>query len=722
MYRMEERSFDKLADLLRPVLERKDFYARERSRNGAVPVEIRLAVALRILAGASHLNVAILFGIALESVFHVLREVVDAINNTPEVGPSFPQTVKECARRAKEWEVQRPAKFKNRGSLGSAVGGGGLAHSPSKRPVVPQLPGITGNAPSAAATTQSKGEAARLRSTARTAPDPSGKGKGKQRADHAQQVAAALADPDFESDNEHGSSDGGSIVVDDSHYRTSGDESEGDDLTDKPSSGLGRNLGGASSSGAASSTAVDKATKDRQQLQASLNRHKGKPYGMWKAYLLKEACGLRRITGFSRSKDVERMVAALEALDKVMCRSSPYIADLEDKAAGGTPASKPPASEAEAHNVPEHLKIGLKAAIASGVHPDPKKMYDAEGKSYSTATILAAIERDVEDGLDDNATEGTANRRKSKHCIPRFCELLMHEDFRGRFAASRTQLKRKELDSKQTSNTRDIHIDLWEAFKNEDFKVVSSFADDVNIVGAGIDPNVVHQPDITFQKFTTMRNDILKDHGDMYVNFKKSGSNGEMYSFCKGSLDTYYFGLTAEKCPDILAVCDQMLPEGTARENTGVGSAGDGETGTRGAAADAAKRRATKAQSKERNSSISGLEKKKKRQEEHIEKTAKVALSAVKGELGLEALFGGSSSHTYADAPTSFYDTKEGCESKAAKLDYQAKLRKELSAIKADIAREKELGEAGDHEDLDILQRQADSVRAQLKEAIKEIA
>lgn len=80
--------------------------ARKRTRNGAVPKKIRLAVALRILAGASYLDVAVLFGIPKETVFHVLWEVVDAINNTPEVGPFFfPQTVEECARQAKEWEV-----------------------------------------------------------------------------------------------------------------------------------------------------------------------------------------------------------------------------------------------------------------------------------------------------------------------------------------------------------------------------------------------------------------------------------------------------------------------------------------------------------------------------------------------------------------------------------------------------------------------------------------
>jgi len=64
-------------------------------------------VALRLLAGASYLDVALLFGISRESVFKILWGVVDAINNTPAVGPFFfPQTVEECTRQAKEWEVR----------------------------------------------------------------------------------------------------------------------------------------------------------------------------------------------------------------------------------------------------------------------------------------------------------------------------------------------------------------------------------------------------------------------------------------------------------------------------------------------------------------------------------------------------------------------------------------------------------------------------------------
>lgn len=69
-------------------------------------MKIQLAVALRMFAGASYIDVAVLFGIAKETVFKIMWDVVDAINNTPAVGSFFfPQTVAECTRQAKEWEV-----------------------------------------------------------------------------------------------------------------------------------------------------------------------------------------------------------------------------------------------------------------------------------------------------------------------------------------------------------------------------------------------------------------------------------------------------------------------------------------------------------------------------------------------------------------------------------------------------------------------------------------
>ena len=66
-------------------------------------VKIRLPVALRMFTGASYIDVALLFGIARESVFRIMWQVVDAIHNTPTVGPFFfPQTREECTQQANE--------------------------------------------------------------------------------------------------------------------------------------------------------------------------------------------------------------------------------------------------------------------------------------------------------------------------------------------------------------------------------------------------------------------------------------------------------------------------------------------------------------------------------------------------------------------------------------------------------------------------------------------
>lgn len=66
-------------------------------------------------------------------------------------------------------------------------------------------------------------------------------------------------------------------------------------------------------------------------------------------------------------------------------------------------------------------------------------------------------------------------------------------------------------------------------------QVPSSIGDDPLIIGAGIDPNKVQQPDITYEKYYQMLNDLVKVYGDKAFNFKKSGSNGEWFSFCGGA-------------------------------------------------------------------------------------------------------------------------------------------------------------------------------------------
>lgn len=78
-----------------------------RSEHGAISVEIRLAVALRVLAGGSCMDVGLVFGVAFQTVYQILWEVIDAINSTPSVGPfTFPQTESDCRRQVDKWHVK----------------------------------------------------------------------------------------------------------------------------------------------------------------------------------------------------------------------------------------------------------------------------------------------------------------------------------------------------------------------------------------------------------------------------------------------------------------------------------------------------------------------------------------------------------------------------------------------------------------------------------------
>lgn len=77
-----------------------------RTTNGVVPVEIRAAVALRILVGGSYLVVAVLFGLGVRTVFTILWQVRDVINDTPAVGAFFsPSDYASGLEHAKQFKV-----------------------------------------------------------------------------------------------------------------------------------------------------------------------------------------------------------------------------------------------------------------------------------------------------------------------------------------------------------------------------------------------------------------------------------------------------------------------------------------------------------------------------------------------------------------------------------------------------------------------------------------
>lgn len=90
--------------LLRPRLARA---ALRSPTYGVISVEVRLAIALRILAGGAAWDAAILFGLGLSTVYDIFWQVVDAINKADGVGRFyFPQDEDGCRRHADRFEVR----------------------------------------------------------------------------------------------------------------------------------------------------------------------------------------------------------------------------------------------------------------------------------------------------------------------------------------------------------------------------------------------------------------------------------------------------------------------------------------------------------------------------------------------------------------------------------------------------------------------------------------
>eukprot|EP00903_Cladosiphon_okamuranus_P014793 g13704.t1 len=107
MYRMPRATFDKLADLLAPLLTKNAHFAELRTLNGCISHKIRLAIGLRILADGSYFDAAEMFGVALPTVYETLWLLIDAINSTQEIGPFFfPQSEVDCRGHAAQFKRQ----------------------------------------------------------------------------------------------------------------------------------------------------------------------------------------------------------------------------------------------------------------------------------------------------------------------------------------------------------------------------------------------------------------------------------------------------------------------------------------------------------------------------------------------------------------------------------------------------------------------------------------
>ena len=94
------------------------------------------------------------------------------------------------------------------------------------------------------------------------------------------------------------------------------------------------------------------------------------------------------------------------------------------------------------------------------------KLLTYRRKSYPPCAVFAAI-KDLDSA--EGSGGGTRARRKSKHCVPRLCELAALN--RGIWFGHRTQVSKVELDNKVTGKPRPALVEIWNQFKDDQVRV-----------------------------------------------------------------------------------------------------------------------------------------------------------------------------------------------------------------------------------------------------------
>lgn len=116
-YRLGRDDFAVLLELLRPHLAVDETMSRRGSPSTPVTPELQLSMALRIFAGGSYLDIMLLHGVHRSTLYKSLWRVVDALNNTQELGLSFPINNQDGLRKlASDFQTERNSPF------GSCVG------------------------------------------------------------------------------------------------------------------------------------------------------------------------------------------------------------------------------------------------------------------------------------------------------------------------------------------------------------------------------------------------------------------------------------------------------------------------------------------------------------------------------------------------------------------------------------------------------------------------
>ncbi|CAB1115066.1 unnamed protein product [Ectocarpus sp. CCAP 1310/34] len=171
--------------------------------------------------------------------------------------------------------------------------------------------------------------------------------------------------------------------------------------------------------------------------------------------------------------------------------------------------------------------------------------------------------------------------------------------------------------------------------------------------------------------------------------------------------------------PQILAVCEGLLPEDVQRESNGVGGAAAGPTGAKGAAADAKRREDSKRRAKEDNAHLN-VKKKPSKNAVSVQETAAAAMHSVASGLGLppgglSELFRPASEPAPAAAPSS----RDIVDDKTAKLAFFDTLFKSFRATTKNLKQAKAEAAGGDSTALEMvvsLEKNIAKIRTEMAE------
>lgn len=120
LFRMQPKSFQKLLKKLRPLLDRNVEMGR-RWKRVTIPPDVRLGITLRLLSGASYLDVMLTYRLAQSTVYVVFHDTCDAIMDTLRL-PGLPKSVRELENMAHDFKTSRAHPNPLSGCVGAVDG------------------------------------------------------------------------------------------------------------------------------------------------------------------------------------------------------------------------------------------------------------------------------------------------------------------------------------------------------------------------------------------------------------------------------------------------------------------------------------------------------------------------------------------------------------------------------------------------------------------------